>query len=150
MADQSTCGTLIKQAHDELERNANNSMRAYDITMAQYNALLALGNCADGQLSLKELERMLHVAQSTAAGVIGRLEQKGLPIHSYNYRTHRPVTDEELGREAAGGQTEGREPPAGEEENASREPTGGSTAEAGKETGPARSEDASHGEDGPR
>ena len=78
MADQSTWGTLIKQAHDELERNANNSMRAYDITMAQYNALLALGNCADGQLSLKELERMLHVAQSTAAGVIGRLEQKGL------------------------------------------------------------------------
>ena len=79
-----------------------------------------------------------------------RLEQKGLPIHSYNNRTHRPVTDEELGCEAAGGQTEGREPPAGEEENASREPTGGSTAEAGKETGPARSEDASHGEDGPR
>ena len=78
MADQSTCGTLIKQAHDELERNANNSMRAYDITMAQYNALLAPSSCADGQLSLKELERMLHVAQSTAAGIIGRLEQKGL------------------------------------------------------------------------
>ena len=28
-----------------------------------------------------------------------RLEKKGLPVHSYNYRTHRPVTDEELGRE---------------------------------------------------
>ena len=27
-----------------------------------------------------------------------RLEKKGLPTHSYNYRSHRPVTDEELGK----------------------------------------------------
>ena len=28
-----------------------------------------------------------------------RLREKGLPTHSYNYRTHRPVPDEELGRQ---------------------------------------------------
>ena len=45
-----------------------------------------------------------------------RLEKKGLPIHSYNYRTHRPVTDEELGR-SPGGPGEaapGKEEPAPE------------------------------------
>ena len=78
MAGQSICGTLIKQIHDELERNTNNSMRSYDITMAQYNALSALDGSADGQLSLKELEHLLHVAQSTVAGIVSRLEQKEL------------------------------------------------------------------------
>ena len=78
MAGQSICGPLIKQIHDELERNTNNSMRSYDITMAQYNALSALDGSADGQLSLKELEHLLHVAQSTVAGIVSRLEQKEL------------------------------------------------------------------------
>ena len=59
MTGQSICGTLIKQIHDELVRNTNYSMRSYDITMAQYNALSALDGSADGQLSLKELERLL-------------------------------------------------------------------------------------------
>ena len=27
-----------------------------------------------------------------------RLEKKGLPIHSYNYRTHKPLTDQQLGK----------------------------------------------------
>ena len=29
-----------------------------------------------------------------------RLQEKGLPVHAYNYRTHRPVSDEELGQKA--------------------------------------------------
>ena len=28
------------------------------------------------------------------------LAKKGLPIHSYNYRTHKPVSDEKLGKTA--------------------------------------------------
>lgn len=78
MTDQNSCGSLIKQIHDELEKNANNAMRAYDITMAQCGTLIALNGASEHQMSLKELERLLHVAQSTAAGIVTRLEQKGL------------------------------------------------------------------------
>ncbi|MGM9670560.1 MAG: MarR family winged helix-turn-helix transcriptional regulator [Oscillospiraceae bacterium] len=76
--DQNTCGALIKQMHDELEKNANNAMRAQGITMAQCVALLALNQAPEKQLPLKELERQLRVAQSTAAGIVARLEQKGM------------------------------------------------------------------------
>ncbi len=40
MTKQNTCGALIKQIHDELEKNANNTMRANGITMAQCGLLL--------------------------------------------------------------------------------------------------------------
>lgn len=78
MKDQSSCGALIKQIHDELEKNANNAMRSHDITMAQCSVLLVLNEVSEKQMALKELERILHVAQSTAAGIVTRLEQKGL------------------------------------------------------------------------
>lgn len=78
MTVQNTCGALIKQIHDELEKNANNAMRSYDITMAQCRALLILNGVSEKQMPLKELERMLRVAQSTAAGIVARLEQKSL------------------------------------------------------------------------
>lgn len=78
MITQNSCGALIKQIHDALEKNANNAMRVQDITMAQCGALVALRDAPGQQMTLKELERLLHVAQSTAAGVVTRLEQKGL------------------------------------------------------------------------
>lgn len=78
MITQNSCGALLKQIHDELEKNANNAMRAYDITMAQCGAMVALYDAPDHQMTLKELERLSHVAQSTAAGIVTRLEQKGL------------------------------------------------------------------------
>ena len=71
------CGTMIKQLHDALERNVNNVLRTKDLTMAQVGVLLELHHCPEKQMSLKELERILHVAQSTAAGIVVRLEQKG-------------------------------------------------------------------------
>lgn len=70
------CGTLIKQIHDGLERNANNTLRAQDLTMAQVGVLIELYHAPEKQMPLKELERILHVAQSTAAGIVVRLEQK--------------------------------------------------------------------------
>lgn len=71
------CGGLIKQISDELRKNANNAMRSQNMTLTQLEALLELERAPEGQRSLKELEKLLHVAQSTAAGVISRLEQKG-------------------------------------------------------------------------
>lgn len=78
MINQDSCGALIKQIHDELERNANNTLRAQDMTMAQSGALVIIHGTSEKQMTLKELERVLHVAQSTAAGIVVRLEEKGL------------------------------------------------------------------------
>ena len=77
MEERQDCGKLIKQINDELRKNANNAMRSMDMTMAQLEALLELDRAPEKQRSLKELEQRLHVAQSTAAGIIARLEQKG-------------------------------------------------------------------------
>lgn len=71
------CGRLLKQISDEMEKNGNNAMRAQNMTMSQMGALLELDVAPEKQLSLKELEKRLHVAQSTAAGIVARLEQKG-------------------------------------------------------------------------
>lgn len=78
MMDSNTCGSLIKQIHDSLEKQANNAMRPHDITMSQMAVLLALDGAEGGSMSLKELEASLHVAQSTTAGIVARLEQKGM------------------------------------------------------------------------
>lgn len=76
MLNQNSCGALVKQIHDEMEKNANNAMRADDMTMAQCGALLILNDAPGGQLPLKELERRLRVSQPTAAGLVKRMEQK--------------------------------------------------------------------------
>ena len=71
------CGALIKQIHDEVEKTANALLRQQGLTLSQMNVLMELEEAPSHQLSLKELEGLLHVAQSTAAGIVVRLEQKG-------------------------------------------------------------------------
>ena len=78
MVQPDSCGKLIKLISDEMRKNANNAMRSQDMTMSQFGALLELSRAPEEQRSLKELEQSLHVAQSTVAGIISRLEQKGL------------------------------------------------------------------------
>lgn len=77
MEQRQDCGLLMKQITDELRKNANNALRHQDLTIAQLDALVELDRAPEGQRSLKELEHLLHVAQSTAAGIVARLEQKG-------------------------------------------------------------------------
>lgn len=78
MNDDTSCGMYIKQINSALEKNANNILRKQDLTFAQVSALLAIRDFPEQKISLKELEKILHVAQSTTAGIISRLEQKGL------------------------------------------------------------------------
>lgn len=78
MAESRPNASLIKQIHDRLEKRANNSLRAQDLTMMQVSVLIALHYSERQQLSMKELERRFGVAQSTVAGIISRLEQKEL------------------------------------------------------------------------
>lgn len=77
MLSQVSCGTMLKQINDALEKQANNSLRPDGLTMAQVGVLLALNRTEEKQMSLKELEKVIHVSQSTAAGIVSRLEQKG-------------------------------------------------------------------------
>ena len=78
MRKQKQCGMLIKQIHDGLEKNANNALRDDNITMTQIGTLIELSSAPKRELTLKELEKRLHVAQPTAAGIVSRLEDKGL------------------------------------------------------------------------
>ncbi len=71
------CGKYIKQIHDELEKRANALLGAQNLTLAQMHVLMELDAAPERQLSLKQLEGVLHVAPPTAAGIVRRLEQKG-------------------------------------------------------------------------
>ena len=77
MSTTLTSGQLIKLLHDRLEKQANNTLRSQDLTMMQISVLMELQKTEQKQLSMKELERKFCIAQSTVAGIISRLEQKG-------------------------------------------------------------------------
>ena len=77
MANIIPSGQLIKLLHDRLEKQANNTLRGKDLTMMQISVLMELQKAEQKQRSMKELERKFCVAQSTVAGIISRLEQKG-------------------------------------------------------------------------
>ncbi len=72
-----SCGALIKRLHDTLEKRANSALRSQDLTLVQNSVLMLLAELPGKQMTLKELEQLLHVAQSTTAGIVARLEQKG-------------------------------------------------------------------------
>lgn len=78
MENDSSCSVLLKQIHDVQEKNINNTLRNLDLTFSQINVLRALLHTADKQMSLKELEKILHVAQSTTARIVAKMESKGL------------------------------------------------------------------------
>lgn len=78
MPEHTPNGLLFKQIHDRLEKRSNNALRKKDLTMMQVSVLMELQKAEAQQLSMKELERHFGVAQSTVAGIVSRLEQKGL------------------------------------------------------------------------
>lgn len=67
----------IKTINDTLEKEANNALREKKLTSVQMHVLMLLLGEERHTLPLKEVERRLHVAQPTAAGIVVRLEQKG-------------------------------------------------------------------------
>ena len=77
MEDLEPCGILIKRVNDALIKNMNNKLRVNDLTFAQIQLLLILQKKESG-ICLKDLEKLLHIAQSTTVGIVKRLERKGL------------------------------------------------------------------------
>lgn len=78
MENNSSCSILLKQIHDIQKKNIDNTLRNLDLTFSQINVLRALVHSTDKQMSLKELEKILHVAQSTTARIVTKMEGKGL------------------------------------------------------------------------
>lgn len=78
MNETNTCGMLIRQINNALEKRVNNQLKAKDLTLSQMSALIEILNTPAKKLTFKELEKCLSLAQSTTAGLISRLEQKKL------------------------------------------------------------------------
>jgi len=73
---------LFKRINDTIEKNANSNLQSNDITLSQMKMLFYILHTENvperDRMPLKELERRFGVAQSTAAGIIQRLEKKEL------------------------------------------------------------------------
>ena len=84
------CGAMIKQIHDEIEKVSNRLLQLQRLTTAQMNVLMELNSAERSTLSLKELEGILYVAQSTTAGIVVRLKQKGF-VESFGDKRDRRI-----------------------------------------------------------
>ncbi len=73
-------GWFIKRIDNALEKEANLNLQALNLTMQQNRALVLLSHAEGHTLTLKELEERFGAAQSTVAGLISRLEKKGLVV----------------------------------------------------------------------
>ena len=77
--ERKNLGLMIKMVDDAIAKRANNEMRGLGVTVMQSRLLLELYRRGDDmQLPLKELERSFGVAQATIAGLVSRMEEKGL------------------------------------------------------------------------
>lgn len=68
----------IKHIITCLEKNINLSLKEKDLSFSQGVILAKISQSEHGEISLKDLEKLFAVAQSTMFGVILRLEKKGL------------------------------------------------------------------------
>ena len=71
-------GWYIKRIGNALAKEAAHNMQAHALTMQQAHALVTLKHAPEGSMTLKELEDRFCAAQSTVAGLVARLEKKGL------------------------------------------------------------------------
>lgn len=78
MSKNYSCGTLLKQIHDIMEKNANNVLREQDLTISQSGVLVLLDEKEGKTASFKELEKDFGVSQPTMVGILNRLVQKDL------------------------------------------------------------------------
>jgi DNA-binding MarR family transcriptional regulator len=71
---------LIKQLSDAKEKRANEELKAFGLTFSQFRLLSYIRECSGEAVPLKEIERHFHLAQQTVAGILKRLEDKGLVL----------------------------------------------------------------------
>lgn len=73
-------GMYLKKINDLMARDANRGLSAHGLTLSQSRLLVALHHAPKGEYTMKELEVMFQVAQSTMAGIVARVEQKGMAV----------------------------------------------------------------------
>lgn len=75
-------GFRIKKINDLLQKRADQQMRELGLTFSQHHVLVYLVHKDEHTAALKEIEHTFRVAQATMAGIVVRLEEKGL-VESY-------------------------------------------------------------------
>ncbi len=83
-------GFLLKQINDSLAKKANNELKESDLTMMQVSALLTLKKRDNGEMTLKAMEKFFSLSQPTVAGLIMRMEEKGI-VDSFTDKSDRRV-----------------------------------------------------------
>ncbi len=78
MLNEYSCGALLKQINDMMEKNANNDLRGQNLTISQSGVLVLLDEKVEKTATFKELEKRYGVSQPTMVGILNRLEQKNL------------------------------------------------------------------------
>lgn len=71
-------GMLLKQINDNLGKRANNELRKSNLTISQIRYLGFMYESGRERTPFKLLEKEFDVAQPTVAGIMRRLEKKGL------------------------------------------------------------------------
>lgn len=79
-------GLRFKKIHDIMKKQANQELEELGLTFSQHHVLVYLSFQENGEAPLKELEKHAEVAQSTMAGIVARLEDKGY-IESFTDET---------------------------------------------------------------
>ncbi|MCD8326982.1 MAG: MarR family transcriptional regulator [Lachnospiraceae bacterium] len=78
MEHQKPWSTVYKEIYMFMEKTTNKMLKESGITSAQMGVMIALDLSHQPSLTMKELEKKICLAQSTVAGLVVRLEQKGL------------------------------------------------------------------------
>ncbi len=83
-------GFLLKQINDSIAKKANNELKESDLTMMQVSALLTLKKRDNGEMTLKAMEKFFSLSQPTVAGLIMRMDEKGI-VDSFTDKSDRRV-----------------------------------------------------------
>ncbi len=75
-------GFRFKKIDDLLQKRADETMRELDVTFTQHHVLVYLVHCENNTSTLKAIEKEFKVSQATMAGIVIRLEEKGM-VESY-------------------------------------------------------------------
>ncbi len=88
--DNVDIGYKIKKINDVLQKRADETMREMDVTFSQHHVLIYLIHCEDHTSTLKTMEKKFKVSQATMAGLVKRLEEKGM-VESYSLESDKRI-----------------------------------------------------------
>ena len=68
---------LMKKIQKEMSKKINNALKKRELTMPQAELLAELMESEQNKMTLKELEKSLHLSQPVTSEIVTRLENKG-------------------------------------------------------------------------